>query len=158
MNMKMKSKALLAAAFLAVGMGSGNAAVLINPGGFAFLGTVTGSASVAFAAWDGTDTVALLIESGSSLGAFGYYVDAANSVVAGMVLNAPPVHLGQTSALAVGGTYYLATSSASINPGSPLTNPNYTSEQFTLVPEPGTYAMLAGLGLVAFAGYRRMGS
>lgn len=152
----MKSKALLlAGALLAVGTQIGNAAVLLNPGEFALLGQTIPSAALSAVAWDGTTATAVLIEDASPFGAYGYFVNAAGgTVAASMQFDAAPVHIGAT-ALAPGGTYYLGLSDDLLLAGASFTNPTYTSEPFTLVPEPATYGALAALGLLGFAGFRR---
>ena len=126
----------------------GNATVLLTPGDSATLGTVSGSALISIAAWDGTTTLSLVIE-GGPYGNYGYVVDAVNDIVAAdMVLDAADVHIGITTVPVLGGTYYLATSNDLIGPNSPLTNPVYVSEDFALVPEPGSSGMILGFGLM----------
>lgn len=140
-------KKVMVAAGLAAGIGAVQAAVLLSPGDSTLLGTASGSATLSAVSWDGTDLISVLI---SPFGANGYVVDAATDTVVATMTDAGSVHFGT---FAVGpGVYYLATD------GSPFSTASieYKSENFTLVPEPGTYAMLAGLGLVGFGLWRRL--
>lgn len=149
-------KALLAAV-LAAGMAVANAVSFIAPGDSSFLGTELGSGS-AFVAWDGTTTFGALFDfSGTE---FGYLVeDATDTVVVGtgQFINAAPVHFATSFGPTPPQFYYLATSAFELYLGDSIAGVTaYESERFRLgVPEPGSYAMLAGLGLVGFAGYRR---
>jgi len=139
-------KKIMYAAVLAAGMGTSQAAVMISPGGAAVLGTVSGTAVLSAVSWDGTSLTPVVI---APFGAYGYVVDAASDTVVLAMTDVGPVHFA--SAPVGPGTYYLATDGSPFSVGSV----EYKSENFTLVPEPGTYALLAGLGLVGFAGYRR---
>jgi hypothetical protein len=54
--------------------------------------------------------------------------------------------------------YFIATGSGGSQGGDihSMHNEVFRSESFMLIPEPGTYALIAGLGLVGFAGWRRL--
>ena len=137
------------AAIAAAAIGVAQAAVMISPGGAAVLGTASGTAVLSAVSWDGTTLAPVVI---APFGAYGYVVDAASDTVVTAMTDVGPVHFALAP---VGpGTYYLATD------GSPFSTASiaYKSENFTLVPEPGTYALIAGMGLVGFAGYRRFRS
>lgn len=137
------------AALAAAAVGVAQAAVLISPGGSSLLAAATGTAVLSAVGWDGTTLTPALI---TPFGTYGYIVDATSDTVVAAMTDVGPVHFAVTP---VGpGTYYLATDGSPFSTGSIA----YKSENFTLVPEPGTYALLAGLGLVGFAGYRRLRS
>lgn len=160
-NMNMR-KAIMAAGLAAgLGMGTAQAAVLLGPGDSSFLSTDMGSGA-GFTEWDGTELFWAVFDFSGT--AYGYVVeDATDSVIAVADADAPPVHYGFTTnpvadnIVGNGVFYYLATSASALGEGDSIAGLTaYESERFELyIPEPSAYALLAGLGLVGFVGYRR---
>lgn len=140
----------------------------LTPGTAGVLPPVTAATTGAgAAAWTPGGTfagVALATDLDSSTPAWGYVVNDATGTIAATI--APGVVLAYSQLLAVPGTlavntvYYLIADTAgplavgALAPGAPYLKTE-TFELFEPIPEPGTYALLAGLGLVGFAGYRR---
>lgn len=148
----MKSIAVITA--LAASL-SVSAAVILTPGDLSYLNPVSGS-GLGYVYWNGTTTFAASL---SAFGDYGYVVeDATDTVVLPMVDIGGTTHNIVTTSLSENTWYYLATSDVVQSVGSSFGNAELQTESFILVPEPGTYALLAGLGLVGFAGIRRFRS
>ncbi|MBE7501717.1 MAG: PEP-CTERM sorting domain-containing protein [Verrucomicrobiales bacterium] len=123
----------------------------------------TGAGAAAWAAGGASAGVAIATDLDSSIGGFGYVVNDATGTIAATIT--PSLVLAYSSVLPVPGTlavntvYYLIADTAVLGVGDPAPIAPYlrteTFELFEVIPEPGTYALLAGLGLVGFAGYRR---
>lgn len=148
-------KRLLAVLALGAGIETCYGIAFVHPVGHAeFLDTATGSGS-GFVTWDGTTTFAAMFDFG--MGAYGYIVaDATDTVVEDSFVNASPIHFATTGNPVHATLYYLATSDDAVATGEQLSNPIYTSERWCICsPEPGACAVIAGLGLIGFAGYRR---
>lgn len=152
---------LACAVALVLGLASAKAQMVINPGGLSALGAASGTGA-AFVGWDGT-TVTWAAVAGAD---YGYVVkDADNTVATAAGFDLSPIHIGTTTALASDGVsdgpvlYYVAGSNDVLGAGDTLASSVYTSERFELaqapIPEPGGFALMGGLGLIAFAGYRR---
>lgn len=141
-----------------------NAAVVLLPGQSAGLaqvsGTGIGNAGVAYQSNAITvNSAALSIPAGTS----GWLVDDNSGK---LLASLNQTGLIWTKAFSVPGDvqfnvwYSLATGNGGVVGGniSALAPEYFRSEKFMLVPEPGTYALLTGLGLIGFATYRRFRS
>lgn len=148
---------------LAAGLASAQAAVLVNFGGSAqWLGPAYGTAFGAVQ-WDvpmSVTCIALTLPATTD----GWVADAVgNTIVSplapilggvfwGAVVGIPPLTLGTDYYLVFGGGGGV---------GGPVWGPGGmtvtgATENFQLVPEPGTYGLVAGLGLAGFAVCRRL--
>jgi hypothetical protein len=139
----------------------------LTPGTAGVLPPVTAATTGAgAAAWTAGGTfagVAIATDLDASVGGFGYVVNDATGTIAATI--SPGVVLAYSdllavpASLAVNTVYYLIadTSVLAVGAAAPVA-PYLRTETFELfepIPEPGTVALIAGLGLVGFAGYRR---
>jgi len=158
---------------LAAGLATSQAQVFLNVGDAQPLGPVLGIGSGGVV-WTAPATVAVGIV-GIPAVSYGFIVDASTGLIVAALTpgSGPPTlafgdfSVGVPAPLVNDNVtpYYLiiGDDTGGVVPfvGGPVTDLEYTAvktESFVLVPEPGTYALLAGLGLVGFAGYRRFRS
>lgn len=161
----MKIRASVIAVGLAAGLATSQAAVLVSLGGGAqSLGSASGFATGGVE-WTvpATATIAGLVVPAVS----DAWVATGNTIVAALSPAGGGGGLGWAAAVGLpplvadNSTQYYLVFGTGGSVGGPVTGGGGMSsvvgstETFVLVPEPGTYALLAGLGLVGFASYRR---
>lgn len=163
----MKQLSLSLAIGLAAGLAVAQAAAFLTltPGSAGVLPPVTaGTTGAGAAAWTPGATlagVAIATDLDASAGGFAYVVNEATGKIVTAI--APGVVLAYSQPFAVPGViqtgvvyYLIADSSGPLAAGaSAPAAPYLRTANFVLVPEPGSYVLLVGLGLAGFAGYRR---
>lgn len=141
--------------------------ISLTPGSAGVLPPVTapttGVGVVAWAPGGSIAGVAVLTDLDASAGGFAYVVHELSGEIVTSI--APTTALSYSQLFSVPGTlqtgplavYYLIADTADLRPGDPAPRSPYlkTENFFMGAPEPGAYALLAGLGLVGFAAYRR---
>lgn len=161
----MKIRAAVIAVGLAAGFATSQAAVLVSLGGAAqALGSASGFATGGVE-WSvpASATIAGLVVPPVTDG----WVATGNTIVAALAPAGGGGGIGWAAAVSLppliadnSTQYYLVFGTGGsvggpVIGGGGMSAVTGSTETFVLVPEPGTYAMLAGLGLVGFAGYRR---